>query len=81
MENELVFFLPFLLLCLYAINHRLYNLGHLLLLKNPQIKECCREIEHNNAHNAAVEGDKRGRSKEIGRQVLTGGYVTGHCHL
>lgn len=40
-----------------------------------------RNRTHNNAHNAAVEGDKRERSKEIGRQVLTGGYVTGHCHL
>lgn len=39
------------------------------------------EIESRITENGAVEGDKRERSKERGRQVLTGGYATGHPHL
>lgn len=50
--------------------------------KESQSKEGFGEIKSKNtAEEEAVAKDNGGRSKGEGRQVLTGGYVTGHAHL
>lgn len=73
------------LLCLWAINHILHSLDTpppspiLLPKENLKVKTVFKNIESGiMQRTGAAEGDKRARSKDRGRHVLTGGYVTGH---